>query len=519
MRYRWAAVGDVNAFFGLMLDNVVNLVLLAGILIGGFGFPAWIVYERMFPGTALGVLFGDLVYTWLAFRLAAKTGRSDVTAMPLGLDSPSTIGMAYAVLGPAFLAAKASGLDPDAAATHAWKVGMATMVLMGVLKVALSFVGGTIQRWLPSAALLGTLAGIGIALLGALQLGALFREPIVGLAALGVIWYSLASRNRLPLGAPEVLVSALVGTALFYALAAGGWTHEPLAAETVAIRVALPLPSLGFLDGMGEAFTTYLPVAVPFAILTVVGGIDTNESARLAGDEYSTRDILLTEAFATLIAGLFGGVAQTTPYIGHPAYKRMGGRAAYTLATGLFIGLGGILGFLPLVDQLVPEAALVPILLFVAAEILSQAFHAVPVRHATAVAFAMLPNVAQLVKIVIAQAVGAGAVAAAFAPTAETFSMVANGFILTGMLWGAALAFLADGRVAAAVGALLVAAGLSSCGLIHSVDPGGAVYWPWAAPSTLPAEWAAGYGIVAALIVVFHAAGGGTATRTGAPSG
>src|SRR5688572_23229244 len=99
-RYRWAAPGDVNAFFGLMLDNVVNLALLAGILVYGFGFPADLVFTRMFPGTALGVMFGDLVYTWLAFRLAKKTGRDDVTAMPLGLDSPSTIGMALAVLGP-----------------------------------------------------------------------------------------------------------------------------------------------------------------------------------------------------------------------------------------------------------------------------------------------------------------------------------------------------------------------------------------------------------------------------------
>ena len=84
-RYRWAAPGDVNAFFGLMLDNVMNLVILAGILVFVYGFPEPLVYTRMFPGTALGVMFGDLVYTWLAFRLAHREGRSDVTAMPLGL--------------------------------------------------------------------------------------------------------------------------------------------------------------------------------------------------------------------------------------------------------------------------------------------------------------------------------------------------------------------------------------------------------------------------------------------------
>src|SRR5512143_2402253 len=112
--YKWAQVGDINAFFGLMLDNVTNLAVLAGVLVFGFGFPAHLVYTRMFPGTALGVMFGDLVYTWMAFRLAKKTGRDDVTAMPLGLDAPSTIGMALTVLGPAFIAAKAKLPEHDA---------------------------------------------------------------------------------------------------------------------------------------------------------------------------------------------------------------------------------------------------------------------------------------------------------------------------------------------------------------------------------------------------------------------
>ena len=70
---RWFTIGDINAFFGLMLDNVVNLAVLAGILVGGFGFPADIVFTRMFPGTALGVLLGNLVYTVMAIRLARRS--------------------------------------------------------------------------------------------------------------------------------------------------------------------------------------------------------------------------------------------------------------------------------------------------------------------------------------------------------------------------------------------------------------------------------------------------------------
>src|SRR5512140_3979409 len=146
--YRWAATGDINAFFGLMLDNVTNLAVLAGILVAGFGFPATLVYTRMFPGTALGVLFGDVVYTVMAIRLAHRTGRTDVTAMPLGLDAPSTIGMALTVRGPAFIVAKARMPAADAAIV-AWQVGMAVMVLMGVFKLVMSFIGDRVRRAIP----------------------------------------------------------------------------------------------------------------------------------------------------------------------------------------------------------------------------------------------------------------------------------------------------------------------------------------------------------------------------------
>ena len=144
-KYTWATTGDLNAFFGLMLDNVANLVVLTGILSGVFGFPACFVFTHMIPGTALGVLFGDLVYTWMAFRLAKRTGRSDVTAMPLGLDTPSTIGIAFAVLGPVYLQSH----DPMVT----WQVGMATMVFMGIIKLGFSFAGNWIQKIVPQAGL------------------------------------------------------------------------------------------------------------------------------------------------------------------------------------------------------------------------------------------------------------------------------------------------------------------------------------------------------------------------------
>jgi adenine/guanine/hypoxanthine permease len=516
-KYSWATSGDINAFFGLMLDNVVNLAVLAGILVAGFGFPAALVYTRMFPGTALGVLFGDVVYTVMAIRLAHRTGRSDVTAMPLGLDAPSTIGMALTVLGPAFVVAKTK-MPANEAAILAWQVGMATMVIMGVFKLAMSFVGDRIRRAIPEAGLLGSIGGVGIALLGTLQLGEIYGEPIVGMMALGVIIYALVAKIRLPFRMPEVLASVVLGAALYYGLGAFGLLVHGVTTPTPNFPVGLPLPSLGFWKGMPIAVRDYIPLALPFAILTVIGGINVTESARIAGDDYKTRDILLTEAIATLIAGVCGGVSQSTPYIGHPAYKAMGGRAGYTLATGLFIGLGGVLGYIAFMADALPRPALAPILVFVALDITEQSYHATPTRHAAAVTLAVLPSVAQLVQIFLSQVYGGALLSAAIDPagtmkatglanpdfisTCGVMIVLAHGFILTAMLWGGAVAFMIDRRIGAAAATLVACAVLAFFGFIHSVTPSGGIYFPWAIGSTLPYHWSAAYLGFAVMIMI-----------------
>jgi AGZA family xanthine/uracil permease-like MFS transporter len=143
MAGRWYAPGDWNAFFGLALDNLTQLVILSGLLIGVFGFPSDLVLGRMVPGTAIGVLVGDLIYTWLAIRLMRRSGRSDVTAMPFGIDTPSLFGIVFGVLGPAMVLTR----DP----VLAWKIGMGVTVAMGLLKLALAYSGDWVRRLCPRA--------------------------------------------------------------------------------------------------------------------------------------------------------------------------------------------------------------------------------------------------------------------------------------------------------------------------------------------------------------------------------
>jgi AGZA family xanthine/uracil permease-like MFS transporter len=496
-KYRWAQWGDLNAFFGLMLDNTTNLVLLTGILVGVFGYPEDKVFTLMIPGTAFGVLFGDAVYTWLAFRLAKQTGRTDVTAMPLGLDTPSTIGIATAVLGPVYLETK------DAVLT--WQVGMATLMIIGVFKIILSFFGDWIRCHIPQAGLLGSLAGIGITLLVFFPIMKIFSAPVAGLVALGIVLYALVARKRLPFGIPGAFLAVAVGSLLYYL--AGGFHLFGMLAKTPALELhpGLPLPTLGFIQGFGKAIY-YLPIAFPFALLTIIGGINTTESACVAGDAYRTRDILLTEAVATVVAALFGGVAQSTPYIGHPAYKAMGGRAAYTLATGLFIGIGGMLGIMSFVVDAIPEAVITPILLFVGIEIVSQAFAESPRKHIPVVVFSMVPVVGYLV-LTYADSLISKLDPAAVLPEALTGELnilraIGHGFILTAILWGGFLADLIDGKIRRASVFMILCAAFTLLGFIHSVAPGGDMYLPWQIPNSLAWQIALGYGLIGAVLLI-----------------
>lgn len=498
---RWWAKGDWNAFFGLALDNLGLFVIFSGLLIGVFGFPADLVLRVMVPGTAVGVLLGNLLYTALAVRLMRRTGRADVTAMPFGLDTPSLFGVVFGVLGPAMLLTR----DP----VLAWKIGMGVTVGMGVIKLACAFAGDWVRRVVPRAALLGSIAGVAILLIAFLPSLRIFGDPLVGVVSLVVLLAALVGGVRMPWGLPGALAAVLAGSAIFW----GRWVLDgapgPHAAATLgALGLALPWPTLAWL-GAVDATLPYLPLAVPFALATVVGGIDNTESAIVAGDEYRTRDILLTEALATIAAGCCGGVVQNTPYIGHPAYKAMGARAGYTLATGLLIGVGAALGVVAVLVRLLPEAAIAPILVFVGLQITAQAFVASPPRHAAAVAVSFLPAVAALVLIqgnLLLGGVGkrAADLAGEEALVWGALLVLGNGFILTALLWGSALVAIIDRRLRVAGAVLAVAAVATLFGLIHSPLPDGAVFWPWAVASGTPHALAAAYGISASALLLLE---------------
>jgi len=540
-RCAWARWGDLNAFFGLILDNVAVMIVLVVLVtsaspVADERYSREFVLTQMIPGTALGVVVGDLAYTWMALRLARRIGRSDVTAMPLGLDTPSTFAVGPLVLLPALkqgMGVDGFGMDHQQAMVFGWHVGAVVLVLVGVFKSVVAPMGGKIRQWVPRAGLLGSLAGIALALIAFVPLWThIAAVPVVGLMSLTVILVALVAHRALPGKIPGALAAVVLGLLIYlagdYLGGALDWpVVPPLEAHTsVTWRPPELLPEFSWnvlwWQRVAWQALASLPIMLPFALATIVGGIDCTESAAAAGDEYDTRTILLTEGLASVAAGACGGVIQNTPYIGHPAYKAMGGRAAYTLATAIFVGAAGLFGwFIHLFDWL-PEAAAFPILVFIGLEIAAQSFRATPVRHFPAVALAVLPALAYLALIPMNRALAGRAPDADAAVVVQSLRCLAGGFIVTSLLWASALAAILDGRLVRSAVYLGVAAVCSLFGIIHSPLQSAAIAWPHEVfaqmqvlartvehPAAIlcqsPYHWAAAYGLAAVLLVALSA--------------
>ena len=188
------------------------------------------------------------------------------------------------------------------------------------------------------------------------------------------------------------------------------------------------------------------------------------------------------------------------------------------MLTGLFVGLGGILGYIGFMAAILPRPALAPVLFFIGLEITSQAYGATPKRHMAAVTVAVLPSVAVVVTILLSQVYNGALMTSALDPagtmqatgitnpafinTVGVMIMLASGFIVTAMLWGAAVAFLTDRQVVPASVTLLICAGLALFGFIHSVQPSGGIYLPWTIDSRMPWQWAAAYSGLAVMLLL-----------------
>ncbi len=482
-RYEWVTRGDINAFFGLLLDNVAGLFLILSILSGVFQIPGEFVIKHMIPGTAIGVFIGDLWFFFMAFRLAKITGKPTVTAMPLGLDTPSVFGITFFVLGPAYKNALASGLSVEAAATQTWHIGIFCMVASGLLKFGCSFIGQKMRDTIPRAGLLGSLTAIALVVISFLPLLDIMLIPAVGMLALAIILVSLLGHVPMPWKLPGSVVALFVSGLIYYIM----WGLNLLPVEAPQ---AMP-DDVGFyrmvisvdfrMAQRLEASCSILAHSLTTGSCNRHWGIDCTESAAAVGDEYKTNHVIGVEAFATIAAGCMGGVIQTTPYIGHPAYKAMGGRAAYSLGTAVCMLVIGLLGLFTLLLHVHSEsgrlsAARVRWFGDYIAKLLSHATSALSCGCICLRAGSSFLSVHFVKQIMghpaIANAgVTIDSLGGELSHNLNTAILLSNGFIMVSLVWSTALSFAIDRRLKATAVVFAIGALMTLFGIIHSPRP------------------------------------------------
>lgn len=491
---------DLDGFFGLFVDNLIQLLLILTLcsnpfLCGMTGDSKYLLYQYVLPGSAVSILIGNLFYAWQARRLALRTGRSDVTALPYGINTPSLLVYVFFVMAPAFGKAKSEGLSPDEAARLAWELGLVACIGSGLIEFFGSFIAEALRRRTPRAALLSTLAGIAIGFISMTFTLQIFQKPLIAMLPLAIVLITYFARVPFPFQLPGGFVSVALGTAIAWILTGltAAWPGAPKLLADSAMDPTL-------LQSAREELGFYLPtfvghrllarlanpaqwlgllsVIVPMGLFNLIGSLQNIESAEAGGDKYSTRSSLAANGIGTISAALFGSCFPTTIYIGHPGWKALGARAGYSTLNGIVVTLICLTGAISLINRLIPMESGIAIVLWIGIIITAQAFSAVPKEHAPAVAVGLFPAIAAwgftVTQGAFMKAEGKALQGLLTAdPRANVSDFVLHGmislqqgYIFTCMILAAISAFLIDRRfmaagIWAAVGAFCAAVGLT----------------------------------------------------------
>jgi len=486
--------GDLNASFGFFINMLVNVLVLTGLAVGVVKIPAGDVASVLLPALGTQLLLGNVFYFWLARRLALKEGRTDVTAMPYGPSVPHMFIVTFVIMLPIYLATK----DPIAA----WAAGVAWSFIIGVIILIGAFVGPTIRKLTPRAAMLGMLAGISLTFISMRPAAQMWEAAWIALPVFAVIIAGFIAGVRLPGNFPIGLAALLLGTAIGWI---GGYMSGPDVTQAAKdIAVGLPGLDLGLLkDGLGE-LSPLLATAIPLGIYNFSEAMSNVESAAAAGDSYNLRHVLLADGTGAVIGSAMGCPFPPAVYIGQPGWKEAGGRIGYSLATGVAIFALCILGMFPLLAALLPIPAIVPVLLFIGLVIGAQAFSAVPRAHYPAIVLAIVPNVAAWGASLVDNALSAAGTSVAQVGSgplngagvvSDGLHTLGQGAVLAGLVLGTIAVFMIDRRFLLAAAACAIAGLLTLVGLIH----GAKVVWFSSEPRI-----ALGYGLAALACVAFH---------------
>ena len=470
--------GDWNALFGFGTNILVNVLVLTGLLRFVLKMPDALVFGRILPALGLMLFLSTAYYAWLAYRLARRSGRTDVCALPSGISVPHMFVVTFVVMLPIKLATN----DP----VEAWEAGLTWVFVQSFVLMAGGFIGPAIRRITPRAALLGSLAGISLTFIAMSPAAQMFSTPVIGLVCFAIILCSWFGGVRYFGGVPGGLVAICLGTIIAWVstllgLGYGDLSLAKLGASVSSFGFALPAPAVSEVFGGFKYLSVILVTAIPFGIYDLIEALDNVESAAAAGDNFPTTRVLTADGVISLIGCLLGNPFINAVYIGHPGWKAMGGRIGYSLVTGMVVLVLTMFGIIAVLSSLIPVVAILPILLYIGMLIGSQAFQETPHRHAPAIVLALLPQIAAWGKTQIDNALGAAGTSASAVGLDKLnqvgvlyrgLDILGGGATLAGIVLGAIAVFVIERQLTRAAGFALAGAVFTFFGLIHGEQIG-----------------------------------------------
>ncbi len=521
--------GDWEGFFVAFINNLVQLLILVPLCMIVLGFSPALIFGTILPGVAISFLVGNLFYAWQALKLAEKEGRDDVCALPYGISTPGLFAHIFLVMLPAKLLAIEQGLpNPERVA---WQAGLVATVAGGLIEFSMSFFAAKIRSLTPRAAMLATLAGVGLGFLGLGFLFQAFASPIVGMVTLALVFLAYFGKVQFAGKLPATLVVLLVGTTLCWLVGlapVGGSEISPWAEVGFHYPKTVILELFSVLaDGH---ILPYLSVIIPISFLGVLASLQNIESAAAAGDDYPVRPSLITNGLGTMAAAFCGSPFPTSIYIGHPAWKSLGSRAGYSVLNGVFLTLVCLTGTMSVLTWAIPAEAGLVIILWIGIIITSQAFEVTDRKYMVAVVVGLMPGMAAWTMLVLKSSMNAVATTVEKGPAiTESVLQIAHksgafigggfaleqGFLYSAMIWSAMVIYIIDRKFRLAAYWSFAGGALSILGLMHSFRLTGTdsiINLPLVkilsdetlnAKGLIPAwEFAAGYVLVGVLLLI-----------------
>lgn len=459
--------GDWAAYFGLLANNLTNLLTMVSLLLFVVGFPEEIVYGRIVPGFGLGIFLASCSYFIFGRMLVKETGRLDVTALPSGPSAPSIFTVTFLVILPVYKTTNN--------AEFAFSIALVWCLFEAAILIAGAFLGDTLRRIIPRTVLLSCLSGLGLILLALNPMLQSFETPIVAFIVLIIIFLNWFGKSPIFAKIPTGFLLLAAGTALAW----GFGLQSPEAVTAALHTLGFNLPEVhitSVFQGIPHALP-YLASAVPLGLANYIFDLENIESAHAAGDPYKTRRVMLANGFSSCIGAFAGNPYPVTVYIGHAGWKSMGAGLGYSIATGASMLVISLFGIGALLLSIIPVVAIVPILVYVGIVTANQVVRETPKIEVPVIFVCLFPWIANwalsLANNVMTAAgttgkeVGAQ-VLAAKGVYYNGLIHLGNGAPISSLMWGCLAIFAIKNQPIRAAVAAVIASILSLFGIIHA---------------------------------------------------